>query len=979
MGAAKIQFDRKAIVEAEALATVRQLLVELGGLRGLEELGARGARAHLERELGLGSLERVELMLRLGNTCGVRLPDQVVAEADTVQDLIDAILRENPSENGTNAGSSTGAAGTAASVSAQPVTRDVTPPDLEEQIRKAETLTEVIRLRGRAEPNRAHIFLYEEDAKPRTITFGELYERSSAVADELRRRGLEPGQTVAIMLPTCAEFFSTFAGILLAGGIPVPIYPPFRADRIAEYAARQSNILRNAEAQFLVTWRQAEGLARTLQPRVPSLREVLNAQRLANGQPADATTTPPGEWRPVEHLAHRASSEDIAFLQYTSGSTGDPKGVILTHANLLANIQAIIGGINIQDDDVAVSWLPLYHDMGLIGAWFVPIVTGIPLVVMSPLAFLSRPDRWLWAIHKHRGTISPAPNFAYELCVRKVADKDIEGLDLSSWRAATNGAEPVAAATLERFVARFTRYGFHREALMPVYGLAEACLGVSAPPLGSGFKVDRIERAALESNGRAIPAKPDDKAPLEFVGAGKPMPGVEVRIVDKEKNERGLGERAEGQLQFRGASATSGYYRNPAATRELIHEGGWLDSGDLAYWADGEIYITGRAKDVIIKAGRNIYPHEVEEIAGRVSGVRTGCVVAFGAPDERTGTEKLVVAAEVRDISAAKRISGEITQSVSEAMGVPPDIVDLLRPQSIPKTSSGKLRRSETRRLYLGGNLGKKQQAVWMQVARLAARSAVPRVWTWMKAGTKRAFEAAYGIYALSTFGIILTGLWIAVSLTSNRERAARIARSGSRLILRAAAIPLELEHSELLNDLAASGPWIFAPNHSSYVDIFVALASLPLGVRFVAKGEALDMPLVGKIIRRSGQLAFDRSDAQARVRQTEDVEEALGRRESVAIYPEGTFTSMTGIRPFQLGAFKAAVDMQRPICPVAVRGARQILRDKTRLPRPGRVTVSFGPLVVPDPSAGNDWHEIVRLRDATREIIANGTGEPLL
>jgi 1-acyl-sn-glycerol-3-phosphate acyltransferase len=976
VGAAKIQFDRKAVVEAEALGTVRQLLVELGNSRGLEELGARGARAHLERELGLGSLERVELMLRLGNTCGVRLPDHVVAEADTVQDLIEAILRENPSAEGT------AATPIAPSIS-QPATRQVNRPDLEEQIRKAETLTEIIRLRGRGEPGRAHIVLYDEDEKQRTISFGELYERSSAVADELQRRGLEPGQTVAIMLPTCAEFFYTFAGILLAGGIPVPIYPPFRADRIAEYAARQSNILRNAEAQFLVTWRQAEALARILQPSVPSLREVLNAQRLASDGQSSAAT-PSTEWRAVEHLSHRAGSEDIAFLQYTSGSTGDPKGVILTHANLLANIQAIVGGIHIQADDVAVSWLPLYHDMGLIGAWFVPIVTGIPLVVMSPLAFLSRPDRWLWAIHKHRGTISPAPNFAYELCVRKVADKDIEGLDLSSWRAATNGAEPVAAATLERFVARFARYGFHREALMPVYGLAEACLGVSAPPLGSGYKVDRIERAALESEGRAVPSKPDDSAPLEFVGAGKPMPGVEVRIVDKdrgdkEKNERELGERAEGQLQFRGASATSGYYRNPAATRELIHEGGWLDSGDLAYWADGEIYITGRAKDVIIKAGRNIYPHEVEEIAGRVAGVRTGCVVAFGAPDERTGTERLIVAAEIRDMEAAKRISGEIAQAVSVAMGIPPDAVEPLRPQSIPKTSSGKLRRSETRRLYLEGNLGKKQQAAWMQIGRLAGRSAVPRAWAWVKAGAKRGIERAYGVYALSAFGIIVTGLWIGVSLTSDRDRAARIARSGSRLILRAAAIPLEFEHGELLKELATSGPWIFAPNHSSYVDIFVALASLPLGVRFVAKGEALDMPLVGKIIRRSGQLSFDRSDPQARVRQTEDVEETLGRRESVAIYPEGTFTSMTGIRPFQLGAFKAAVDMQRPICPVAVRGARQILRDKTRLPRPGRVTVSFGPLVVPDPSAGNDWHEIVRLRDATREIIASGTGEPLL
>ena len=470
MGAAKIQFDRKAVVEAEALGTVRHLLVELGGLRGLEELGARGARAHLERELGLGSLERVELMLRLGNTCGVRLPDQVVAEADTVQDLIDAILRENPSSNGTNAGTGagTGAASTGASVAAQPIPRDVTPPDLEEQIRKAETLTEVIRLRGRAAPNRAHIFLYEEDEKPRAITFGELYERSSAVADELRRRGLEPGQTVAIMLPTCAEFFSTFAGILLAGGIPVPIYPPFRADRIAEYAARQSNILRNAEAQFLVTWRQAEGLARTLQPRVPSLREVLNAQRLASGQPADATATPSGEWRPVEHLAHRASSEDIAFLQYTSGSTGDPKGVILTHANLLANIQAIIGGINIQSDDVAVSWLPLYHDMGLIGAWFVPIVTGIPLVVMSPLAFLSRPDRWLWAIHNHRGTISPAPNFAYELLSTKKFSGQRYRRARSQFLARRDQRRGAGSrGHAERFVARFTRYGFREISRRP--------------------------------------------------------------------------------------------------------------------------------------------------------------------------------------------------------------------------------------------------------------------------------------------------------------------------------------------------------------------------------------------------------------------------------------------------------------------------------------------------------------------------------
>ena len=973
--------DRRAAVGTQTLDTVRRLMLELGGARGLGELTARGAAAHLERELGLGSLERVELMLRLGDACGVRLPDRVVAEADTVQDLIDAILREAAAGNAGGTGLRGGNAASGATATAfAPAYSPAVHADLEQQIRNAETLTEILRLRGRGEPARAHIHLYEENDQVRTITFGELYERASTVAAELQRRGLEPGQTVSIMLPTCAEFFWTFAGILLAGGIPVPIYPPFRADRIAEYAKRQSNILRNAEARFLITWKQAEGLARLLKPAVPTLREVLNAQSLASGTAAKESTAQEAvstQWRPVENLAHHACGEDIAFLQYTSGSTGDPKGVVLTHTNLLANIKSIVSGIEIKPDDVAVSWLPLYHDMGLIGAWFVPIFTGIPLVVMSPLAFLSRPERWLRAIHKHRGTISPAPNFAYELCVRKIPDKDLQGLDLSSWRAATNGAEPVRAETLERFATRFAPYGFHREAITPVYGLAEATLAISVPKLGAGYKVDRIERASFESGGNAKPAGADDAAPLEFVNAGKPVPGVEVRIVNGEGIN--LGERAEGSLWFRGPSATSGYYRNSAATQELMRDGDWLNSGDLAYWADGEIYITGRAKDIIIKAGRNLYPHEVEEIAGRVQGVRTGCVVAFGAPDERTGSERLVVTAEVRDMASAKRIEDEIALAVNEALGMPPDLVTLLVPQSIPKTSSGKLRRSETRRLFLEGKLGKRQQPTWMQVAGLAVRGSGPNAWYWIKQAAKNTYEFLYGVYAMTAFAIVLIPMWAIVALTWNEKRAAWFTHKGTRLMLMVAGVPVRVEGGEILAERKTSGPWIFAPNHSSFLDIVVNLAFLPADVRFVVKGEIHDMPLFRTIARRSGQFSFDRSDPQARIRQAEEVNKALEHGESVVIYPEGTFTATTGIRPFQLGAFKSAVDTQRPICPVSVRGAREILRDKTKLPRPGRVTLTFGPLVTPNRAAGNDWQEIVRLRDAARDIIAKNSGEPLL
>jgi fatty-acyl-CoA synthase len=981
LNATGTKLERAPAVETQAMASVRQLLIELGGRRGLEELNARGPNANLERELGLGSLERVELMLRLGDSCGVRLPDRVLAEADTVQQLIDAILTEEFDAKIT--AKTTNVSGVTTASPAESVTADTSAvpslarPDVQEKIRSATTLTEIIRLRGKGEPNRVHVQVYEEDDQLRTITFGDLYERGSIVATELRRRGLEPGQTVAIMLPTCVEFFYTFAGILLAGGIPVPIYPPFRVDRIAEYATRQTSILRNAEVQFLVTWKQAESLAKLLKPRVPSLRDVLNAQKLAGSPSPAADDSPTTHWRPVENLSHQARGEDIAFLQYTSGSTGDPKGVVLTHANLLANIHAIVSGLEIRPDDACVSWLPLYHDMGLIGAWFVPLFIGIPLIVMSPLAFLSRPERWLRAIQKHRATIAPAPNFAYELCVRKIADKNLVGLDLSCWRAATNGAEPVRAETLEKFAKRFAPYGFNPKALMAVYGLAEASLAISVPRLGEGYKVDRIARATFESEGRAIPAQADDAAPLEFVNSGKPLPSVEVRIVNPEGLD--LGERQEGQLWFRSPSATSGYYRNPEATHELMRDGDWLNSGDLAYWGDGEIYITGRAKDVIIKAGRNLYPHEIEEIAGRVKGVRTGCVVAFGAPDERTGTERLIVAAEIRDPGNAKQIESEISRAVDEAMGMPPDVIALLRPQSIPKTSSGKLRRSDTRRLYLEGKLGNKQQSASMQIARLAVHGAFPSAWAWMKGAIGTAVEILYGVYALTVFSIVLIPMWVLVFFTRDPKRAARIVHTCARWMLRAARVPVQIEGGEILAQRATTGPWIFAPNHSSYIDILVSLAYLPTDVKFVMKAEVRDMPFMGTLAARSGQLSFDRSDPRARIRQSEDVNAALRNGESVVIYPEGTFTATVGIRPFQLGAFKSAVDAQRPICPVSIRGARAILRDKTFLPRRGRVALTFGPLIFPNLSAGDDWHEIVRLRDVTRETIALNSGEPLL
>lgn len=966
MGIASTKLERSNL-ETTVRQIVAQLLRELGNSRALDEFASKKHSAHLERDLGLGSLERVELMLRLGKAFSVQLPENVLAEANTVGDLLNSVVRHLSS-------SATDAPRERASFETPHRNTDVKPDsNLLERLANAETLAEVIALRGKHDSEAKHIYLHEETGGIRTITCGEIYTRASAVAVELARRGVLPGHTVGIMLPTGAEFFWTFGGTMLAGAIPVPIYPPFRADRIEEYAERQSAILANAEARMLITFRRGEALAKLLRPMVRTLRDVVTTGDLVSNVGA---IPPETEIRPTDGFWHKARAGDIAFLQYTSGSTGKPKGVVLTHANLLANIRSIAQALKLTRDDVAVSWLPLYHDMGLIGAWFVPLATRIPLVSLSPLSFLANPARWLQAISRHRGTLSPAPNFAYELCVRKISEQELQDLDLSCWRAALNGAEPVRPETIERFTERFARCGFRREALLPVYGLAEASLGLAAPAVGSGARVDRIERVPFQNKGKALSTTAQNGSTLQFVSVGHTLPDMEIRVVDETASP--VPERNEGRVHFRGPSVTSGYYKNHEATQELVREGGWLDSGDLGYIADGELYITGRAKDLIIKGGRNLYPHEIEEIAGQVNGVRPGCVVAFGVPDEASGTERLVVVAEARDLRQHDRIAQEITQKVNKVMGLPPDAVKILPIQSIPKTSSGKLRRSETRKMYLESKLGKRRAPTWVQAGKLVSRGALPRLMSLTTAIVMRAAEILYGIYALALFGVATAIVWLIVFPARSRVFSSKLIHNASRLLLFLAAIRVEVQGREMLEQWKHEGPWIFAPNHSSYLDILVLLGYLPAETRYVAKGEIHSMPLVGTLARRAGHFAFNRSDANARVAQSDEIEEALRQKQSVVIYPEGTFTAQSGIRPFQLGAFKAAVDTRCAICPVAVRGARALLRDETYFPKPGKVILTMGPLIEPQAEA-EDWREIVRLRDETREVIAVGAGESLL
>ena len=599
----------------------------------------------LDRDLGFDSLGRVELLLRLERAFHVRFPETLLGEAETPQDLLRALLTAQGMRP---------QRGTAAA----PIVLEATEPTPE----TAKTLVEVLEWHAANHPDRPHILLDDGTETTATISYRILKNAARAVAMGWIERGLPPHQAVAIMLPTGPEFFSAFFGALYAGAVPVPIYPPFRPSQLEDHLRRQAGILLNAQAVLLITMPSWRAIAGLLIGQVEGLHAIESVESLSGVE----GVTPFSAQQP----------QDTALIQYTSGSTGDPKGVVLSHANLLANIRAMGEVLQASSSDVFVSWLPLYHDMGLIGAWLGSLYYAAPVAIMSPLRFLARPENWLWAVHRYKATLSAAPNFAYELCLRKIDDSDIQGLDLSSLRTVVNGAEAVSPLTVRNFTARFASYGFRATAMAPVYGLAECAVGLAFPPPNRAPIIDRVRRSPMMARGQAIPAAADDATALEFVACGRALSGHQIRILDPMARE--LDDRHEGRLQFRGPSTTAGYFRNPAKTHELLL-GDWLDSGDLAYTVSGDVFITGRSKDIIIRAGRHIYPHEIEEAVGDIPGVRKGCVVVFGASDPRAGTERVVIVAETRVSEPAlrERIRRQIDDAVTALVESPADDVVL--------------------------------------------------------------------------------------------------------------------------------------------------------------------------------------------------------------------------------------------------------------------------------------------------------------
>ncbi len=932
--AAPAALAEQALRERDVIALVSALVHELHPQR-IKFIDV-GLASRIERDLGIDSLARTELILRIERAFRVRLPAQTIGEAETIHDLVRALEQAGPALR--RAALETPSAPALPSVPAAS---------------EARTLIEVLEWHAARHPDRLHLTVLQDEATVLgRLTYTELATRARAVARGLLAGDVTPGDRVALMLPTSIDYFIAFFGILYAGAVPVPIYPPMRLSQIEDHLLRQIGILRNAGACLLITMPEGRRVAGLLRAQVETLKAI---ESVANLEASPA---------PV-NLPQPSNADSVALIQYTSGSTGDPKGVVLSHSNLLANIRAMGRVMEASSADVFVSWLPLYHDMGLIGAWLGCLHFAAPLYAMSPLSFLVRPESWLWAIHRFRATFSASPNFGFELCLDKVADVDLEGLDLSSLRMVANGAEPVSVQTLRRFIDRFGRYGFPAQAMAPVYGLAECSVGLAFPPLGRPPIIDRVNRDRLSTDGVAEPARSDDPKPLEIVPCGQPLPGHEIRIVDEAGYE--VGERREGRLEFRGPSATHGYFRNETKTRELFRDG-WLDSGDRAYMAGGDVYITGRIKDIIIRAGRHIYPQEVEDAVAEIPGIRKGCVAVFGITDRASGTERVVVLAETRETDPAVRaeLQARAQEVAGDTAGTPPDEIVLAPPRTVPKTSSGKIRRSAAKELYESGRIGAPQRALWRQILRLSLAGIGPQ----LVRRSRLLRETFYAAWWWTIVALSFTLAWFAVMILPGLVWRWRAIRATARAALTAIGVPVAVAGL----DRVPRGNAMLVFNHSSYMDALVLSAVLPGEPLYVVKRELGGEIFAGPFLRRLGALFVERYDVSGSLADTEAVIVAARQGRNIVYFPEGTFTRRPGLSGFYLGAFKVAAEAGLPIVPGIIRGTRSMLRGEQWFPRWTPLSIQIEVAVKP---SGTDFASLLHLRDSVRRVILAYCDEP--
>ena len=558
------------------------------------------------------------------------------------------------------------------------------------------TLAAILRDHHQAHPQKPAVILQHAGKEDLEISWQRFFEMAGSYADLYSSRGILPGEIVILILEHGEPLVDSFFGAILGGQIPAIM--PFLTEKLSveRYRADLANLISVTKPAAIVTSPEFEPEVRLALSEGGPVRAVITTSEI--------TSAPDLNFDRFQGLT--SPPEAIALLQHSSGTTGLQKGVALSHTAILNQINAYGAAIRISKEDVIVSWLPLYHDMGLIAGFLLPLLSGIPLVLMSPFDWVRAPQRLFQAVSRYRGTLTWLPNFAYNFCAQKIRDRHMEGVDLSSWRAVINCSEPIRSESHSLFFEKFQGYGLRNSALQTCYAMAENVFGVTQSDLDSGPLLDEIDSRTFFQEHLAVPARPGDPS-MHLVSSGKPLANTRVHILDTRKHP--LPERQIGEVSLHSDSMLSGYYHRSDLTEKAFHSG-WYLTGDLGYLLNGELFVTGRKKDLIIVGGKNIYPQDIEALVNQVPGVHGGRAVTFGVFDESQGTEEVVVVAEIdnevyavheADPERKKRLAQEIRQIVATNSAVVLGAVHLVGPKWLLKTSSGKIARAANREKYL--------------------------------------------------------------------------------------------------------------------------------------------------------------------------------------------------------------------------------------------------------------------------------------
>jgi len=551
------------------------------------------------------------------------------------------------------------------------------------------TFCETLKERYLSTPEQTAIFMLLSGREDTSVSYRDLLRGAAGYAATLEERGVQPGEGVILIFQHSFELIYAYFGCILQGAIPSIM--PFLTEKLLpeRYRADLAALVAVTKPQAIFTYREFEQEVKTFTEPDTSVRAVIYAENAAS--PRDPDFSVLGGMQRKE--------KDIVLLQHSSGTTGLQKGVALSHRAVHNQLEHYRKELRINHDDVIVSWLPLYHDMGLIACFLMPVLLGVPLVLLSPFDWVRAPHRLMQAVSKYKGTLSWLPNFAYNFCAQKVRDRDLEGVDLSSWRAISNCSEPMRFESQQAFFERFKDFGLKKEALCTCYAMAENVFAVTQGGIKSPVAYDEIDREAMQMEWLAKPAI-EGQPVVKMPSAGKPIEGTEVMVMDAQG--KGVSERTIGELILRSDCMLTEYFHRPDATEKAIRDG-WYYTGDYGYMVGGEVYVCGRKKEMIIVGGKNVYPMDLEELAMQVKGVHPGRVSAFGVFNDETGTEDVIMVAEVETNEPSEResIRDEIRATVTRGSAVALRQVYLVGPHWLVKTSSGKNARTANKDKYL--------------------------------------------------------------------------------------------------------------------------------------------------------------------------------------------------------------------------------------------------------------------------------------